>query len=84
MSWRRAAVASDGSRLQAGEGVVVEVHADVFGEERVDPLDLGENLLGDVAVGDVSLLGGAQLDEVVDLAEIPGKLEVGGYAASRV
>ena len=47
-------------------------------------MDLGENLLGDVAVGDVSLLGGAQLDEVVDLAEIPGKLEVGGYAASRV
>jgi len=41
-------------RLQAREGVVVEVHADVFGQERVHPLDFLEDLLGDVE-GDVAL-----------------------------
>ena len=59
--------------LQAGEGVVSEINPDVFGEEGVDPLDFLEHLLGDVAVRDVPLLRRAQLDEVVDLAEIPGE-----------
>ena len=69
-----------GSRtdLQAGEGVVVQVHADVFGQERVHPLDFLEDLLGDVAVRDVALLGGAELDEVVHLPQVPGELDIGG------
>jgi len=50
----------------------------------VKPLDFLEDLLGDVAVRDVPLLRGAQLDEMVDLAEVPGELDIGGYAASRV
>jgi len=50
----------------------------------VDLFEFLEDLLGDVAVGDVPLLGGAQLDEVVDLPVVPGGLEIGGYAASRV
>jgi hypothetical protein len=50
----------------------------------MDPLDFLEDLLGDVAVGDVALLGGTQRDEVVDLPEAPGELDIGGYAASRV
>ncbi len=70
--------------LQASEGVVVEVHLDVLRQERVDPFDFLEDLLRDVAVQDVALLGGAELDEVMDLAEIPGELGIGGYAASRV
>jgi hypothetical protein len=39
----------------------------------VDPLDFLEDLLGDVAVGDVPLLGGTQLHEVVDLPQVPGE-----------
>lgn len=50
----------------------------------MDPLDFLEHLLGDVAVRDVPLLGGTQQDEVVDLPEAPGELDIGGYAASRV
>jgi hypothetical protein len=50
----------------------------------VDPLDFLEHLLGDMAVRDVPLLGGAQLGEVVDLQKVPGELDIGGYAASRV
>lgn len=73
-----------GPRLQPGQGVVVEVHADVACEERMDPLDFLEDLLGDVAVGDVPLLGGTKLHEVKDLPEVPGEPDIGGYAASRV
>jgi hypothetical protein len=58
--------------------VVVEVHADVFGQERVHPLHFLENPLGDVAVRDVALLGGAELDEVVDLPQVPAELDIGG------
>ena len=75
---------TEDGKLQPREGVVVEVHADVFRQERVDPLDLLEDLLGNVAVRDVGLLGGAELDEVVDFPQVPGELDFGGYAASRV
>jgi len=70
--------------LQPGESVVFEVHPDVFGQERVHSLDFLEDLLGDVAVRDVALLGGAELDEVVDLPQVSGEQDIGGYAASRV
>ena len=48
------------------------------------PLEFLEDLLGDVAIGDVALFGGAELDEVVDLPQVPGEQDIGGYAASRV
>jgi hypothetical protein len=71
-------------RSSAGDGVAIIPRCVVFGEERVDPFDFLEDLLGDVAVRDVPLLGGAELHEVVDLPEVPGELHIGGYAASRV
>ena len=39
----------------------------------MDPLDFLEDLLRNVSVRDVALSRGAQLDEVMDLAEIPGE-----------
>jgi hypothetical protein len=77
-------IAGRGAALQPGEGVVVEVRADALCQQGVDALDFLEDLLDDVAVRDVPLLGGTQLDEVMDLAEVPGELDIGGYAASRV
>ena len=37
----------------------------------MDPLHFPEDLLGDLAVGGVPLPAGAQLHEVMDLAQIP-------------
>jgi len=71
-------VAGSNTDLQPSEGVVVEVHADVFRLEGMHPLDFLEDLLGDVAVRDVALLGGAELDEVVDLPQVPGEQDIGG------
>ena len=50
----------------------------------MDPLDFLEDLLGDVAVRDVALLGGAELDEVVDLPQVPGEQDHRSGTVKRV
>ena len=51
----------------------MQVNPDVAGEERLDAIQLPEDLVGDSSVGLVALARGAELDEVMDLAQVPGE-----------